>query len=250
MPDDSKPVHTALPLIVPNPDPSAITVDMIRRELSNLEENFIVRLNAIDKATALFEANLTRVPTEVDKQIDHLLRFHDQKFDVQNEKFSSIQTQFRERDVRATASEDAAKVAVNAALQAQKEAAASQNYSNAAAITKSEAATVKQIDGILALLQSNGSALSDKISTINGRLDRGEGNIFGNKESIATSHSSNAQLIAIVAVVVSVIMGAFSLFGGNHSTPAPAATYYPPLYAQPQPQVNAVPIVPAPVPTR
>ena len=75
----------------------------------------------------------------------------------------SIQLQFDERDIRSRASEDAAKIAGNAALQAQKEAAAAQNESNAAAITKSEGVTVKQIDGILALLASNTNSMNDKI---------------------------------------------------------------------------------------
>src|ERR1700722_15004743 len=102
----------------------------------------------MDKAATLFNDNLTRVPTDTDKQIQHLKELHD-------EKFESIQTQFKERDVRSDQDKIAATTAVNAALQAQKEAAASQNESNSAAITKSEAATAKQIDQILLLLGSN-----------------------------------------------------------------------------------------------
>jgi hypothetical protein len=191
---------------IPSPDPSLLTTDQLRRELSSLREIMEARLNAIDKATSLFEANLTRVPTDTDKQIFHLKELHD-------EKFEGIEKQFTERDVRSKAAETAAQVAVNAALQAQKEAAAAQNESNSAAITKSDAGTVKQIDGILALLASSNSALNDKIAVINGRLDRGEGGVNAHSTSQAT-------IIAISAVILTLVIGGFTVLSGPHP-PAP-----------------------------
>lgn len=212
----------------------ALSTAQLLREVNNLREVVETRLNAIDRATNLFQENLTRVPTDTDKQIRHLQELHDEKFfGVKNElqqilsgiqiqladrtvgsndrmagigkdftnrlesSISGIQKQFEERDVRSKAAELAAQVAVGAALQAQKEAAGAQNESNSAAITKSESATVKQIDGILALLNSNSNALNDKIAVINGRLDRGEGSEKG-------SHGSITMIIAVVAVIASV----------------------------------------------
>jgi hypothetical protein len=127
-----------------------------------------------------------------------------------------IQKQFDERDVRSKAAELASQVAVGAALQAQKEAAGAQNESNSAAITKSESATVKQIDGMLALMSSNASALNDKIAVINGRLDRGEGKQTGSSSTIA-------MIIAGVAVMASVV-GVAITFSNNHAQ-APAIYY-------------------------
>lgn len=169
------------------PDPTERTSEQISSAIKSLKEllqqqnqalrqELYTRIDAIDMATKLFNENLTRVPTEVVKQIGHLKELHGSLIE---ERFSGVQKQFDERDIRAKASEDAAKVAVNAALQAQKEAAAAQNDSNAAAITKSESATTKQIDGILALLASNTKAIDEKITGINGRLDRGEGHSKG-----------------------------------------------------------------------
>ena len=195
----------------PIPDPTTLTTDQLRRELAALRDTVETRLDAMDKAAQLFHENLTRVPTDTDKQISHLKELHE-------EKFASIQTQFDERDVRSAASEDAAKVAVNAALQAQKEAAAAQNASNAAAITKSEAATVKQIDGILALLTSNSTALSDKIAVINGRLDRSEG--------VMRNRSANTTTIIAVAAVIATLIGVGAVSLSGH---------------QPPPQIQVVP---------
>jgi hypothetical protein len=119
----------------------------------------------------------------------------------------------RRADIRSQASEDSAKVAVNAALQAQKAAASAQNDSNAAAITKSEAATIKQIDGILALLNSNTIRTNNKIATINARLDRGDGVNKGRQDTRSESRLVTGTMVAIISVAVMAVSVAAGLFG-------------------------------------
>ncbi len=53
-------------------DPSALTTAQLHRELNNLRESILTRLEAMDKAMTLFQDNLTRVPTDTDKQIGNL----------------------------------------------------------------------------------------------------------------------------------------------------------------------------------
>ena len=213
------------PLNVPNPDPSDLTLSMVYHEISNLRQLLEARLDGIDRATEVFQQNLTRVPTEVDKQVLRLRELHDERFsaakEARNGLAEGIQKQFDERDIRSKASELSAQVAVSAALQAQKEAAAAQNDSNAAAISKSEVATTKQIDGILALLASNTKAIDEKISSTVARLDRSE----GGQTSLLGSQSTT---IAIVAIIVSIIVGGFSIAAGfarskESPSPQPAA---------------------------
>ena len=209
---------------IPLPDPSVMTTDQLRREVGALRDTIETRLTAMDKATALLNDNITRVPTDTDKQITRLRELHDEKFaganDARRAMAMGIDKQFSERDIRSAASEDAAKVAVNAALQAQKEAAAAQNSSNTAAIAKSEVATTKQIDSILALLASNNSALNDKMAAVNQRLDRGDG--------VHTGQTGNVtSILAIVAVMASVLGVGIALFnatgrGGGISVAPPA----------------------------
>src|ERR1700683_343801 len=179
---------------IPIPDPSALTTEQFRRELATLRDTLESRLNAMDKASILLNETVPRVPTDTDKQISHLKELHEAKIDAVGVSFGSqltaaasgfqsqlsaaaagIEKQFVERDVRSKAAELAAQVAVGAALQAQKESANAMNESNAVAVAKAEATTVKQIDGILALLTSNTKNIDDKIAVINARLDRGEG---------------------------------------------------------------------------
>lgn len=204
-----------MPSNVPIPDPSVLTTEQLRRELGALRDIIETRLDAMDRSTSVFTENLQRVPTDVDKQVGNLRDLHEQKF-------IGVERQFVERDVRSAGAQTAAQLAVNAALSAQKEAAATQNDAAAAAISKSEIATAKQIDSILALMASNTRAIDDKIASINGRLDRGEG---GQRQE----SSSQSTIIAIAAVVVSLGIGLLAIF--NERTPAASAPQL--LYQQP-----------------
>jgi hypothetical protein len=204
-------VSAQRPYNIPIPDPSLLTTEAIRREMGALRDSLDARLAGMDRASTLLHDQFTKVPNEIERAVQQFER-------LQSERFESIRKQFEERDVRSKAAELAAQVAVGAALQAQKEAAGAQNESNSAAITKSESATVKQIDGILALLNSNGNALSDKIGVINGRLDRGEGHNTGIVGTVAMG-------ISILAAVASVIIAIYSM--SNHSSqPSPVLQSY------------------------
>jgi hypothetical protein len=188
------------------PDPTVLTTEQLTRGLTNLRELLEARIDAVEESAHHRYEDLRRVPTETDRQVSHLKELLD-------EKLASVQKQFDERDIRSRASEDAAKVAVNAALQAQKEAAAAQNDSNAAAITKSEGGTIKQIDGILALLGSNTTGTNDKIVAINARLDRGDGFNKGGHETRAESRLATGAGVAVISVAIMAISVAAGLFG-------------------------------------
>jgi hypothetical protein len=196
--------------------------DTEKRNQIAIETALTARMDTLEE----LRARLARMPKEWSEDIGHLRG-------IQNEKFDSVQRQFDERDSRAEASEKAAKLAVDAALSAQKEAAAAQNASNAAAIQKSEAATTKQLDGILALLGQNNNSLNDKIVAITGRLDRNEGKDTGQGRSQAT-------LIAVAAVVVSVVVGGFAISnsfrisGQSYPSPGPTGSVTVPIPATPR----------------
>src|ERR1700738_587069 len=138
----------------PIPDPTVLTTQQLLRELNNLKEIMYTRLDAMDKAMGIFSDNITRVPTDTDKQISHLKELHD-------EKFKSISIQFAERDTRTEQTSRDSKVAVDAALQAAKEAVGEQNKSSALAIAKSEASTTKQIDQLGTNIQNGNKAVDN-----------------------------------------------------------------------------------------
>lgn len=157
-PGDSRPV----------PDPTLLTGQLIAREVGMLRELLETRLNAMDKAMALFQESITRVPTDVDKQVGHLKQLHEEKFD-------GVQKQFSERDVRVEQTSRDSKVAIDAALQAAKEAVGQQTQASDRAIAKSETATSKQLDQLAVQIQTETRALDGKIGDLKERLTLIEG---------------------------------------------------------------------------
>ena len=178
-------------------------IAVLHSEVALLKELLLTRMNAMDKAVDLFQQNLTRVPTDVDRQIatvkelfssklqcmeeaeDELRKMSGKWIDAGSailhlrelceEKFASIAIQFRERDTRSEQTQKDSKVAVDTALQAAKESVGEQNKSSALAIAKSEASTSKNIDQIGVMIGSTNTATTDKIDDIKQRLTLLEG---------------------------------------------------------------------------
>jgi hypothetical protein len=123
---------------------------------------------------------------------------------LHEEKFRSVAIQFVERDTRTEQTSRDSKVAVDAALQAAKEAVGEQNKSSAMAIAKSEAATTKQIDQIGVIIQTNTAGFNDKIDDIKSRLTiiegkaTGAGNLWGIIVGVAGLVSAAAVIISIL----------------------------------------------------
>jgi len=159
---------------------------------------FEARLNGMDKAITLLQDIADKLPLQIDSKVRNLERFHE-------EKFESVQTQFRERDVRSERESKDNKVAVDAALQAAKEAVTEQNKSNAVAQSKSEASFTKQIDQISTFITSAVKGLDDKINDLKERFSTGQGVIQEKKDHVVVQQGSNANMIAIAAAVAGVI---------------------------------------------
>lgn len=140
---------------------------MVQRFL-NMDKLFVER----DKLLQQVHDFIEKSPGVIKEAVGHLR-------EVTEEKFVSIQTQFRERDTRSEQSSKDSKVAVDAALQAAKEAVGEQNKSSALAISKSEAATTKQIDALNTVMSTMEKGLDDKIDDLRNRITGMEGNSKG-----------------------------------------------------------------------
>ena len=181
-------------------DPTLLTVESLRREIEwvrqesawikdTLHNEFVGMQRAVD----LLQSNADKSPT-----IGELHSKHEQMF-------RNIEVQFAERDTRTEQTAKDSKVAVDAALQAAKEAVGEQNKSSAAAIQKSEASTTKQIDGIISLIQANGQGVTDKIDDIKSRLTIIEGKALGGSDNMAGIISIVSGIAALMAIVVAII---------------------------------------------
>lgn len=220
--------------IEPKSDPTALTTRQLHREVETLKEAIDVamghkrrsidrventqiripveidkaidhlrgfietRLDAMDKATALQQAILDRAPQVIEEKINALERLHE-------EKFQSIQTQFKERDTRTEQSSKDSKVAVDAALQAAKEAVGEQNKSSALAISKSEVSTIKQIDQIGSLLTAQVKNSDDKFSDLKDRLTLIEGRGSGVRDILGWIIGGIGLVATVVMAVVMVL---------------------------------------------
>lgn len=176
------------------PDPSYLTTQQLLRETSALKEIIEARLDGGDKAINLLQAATDRFPQFVDSAVRQLQGLHE-------EKFRSIAVQFSERDTRTEQTSRDSKVAVDAALQAAKEAVGEQNKSSALAIAKSETATTKQIDQIGAIIATTAKGVDDKIDDIKARIAAIEGHSKGTGDSWGFIVGAGGVVVAIIAVI-------------------------------------------------
>lgn len=189
---------------IPMPDPSVLTTEQLLREIANLKEILEARFKSMDKATELTHEIATRIPEDTRIKISHLKA-------LQDEKFSSIDKQFEERDIRTDQASRAGSEALAAALQAAKELVGAQGEASAAAAVKSETSFTKQIDQIGTIISTLEKALDGRITELKERIDRGEGTTVGARDTRIeyrdndnNKQSSNGNYIAIAAIVVSV----------------------------------------------
>jgi hypothetical protein len=190
-------------------DPTALTTQQLLREISTTREivetficgvnqNISTRIDGMDKAVELLQTATDRTPNMVSAAIERLQELHE-------EKFQSIATQFTERDTRTEQTSRDSKVAVDAALQAAKEAVGEQNKSNALAIAKSEATFTKQIDQIGVLISTMQKGIDDKIDDIKTRLQAIESRKVGEGEMRRSVGDVMGYLIGGVGMIVAIV---------------------------------------------
>ena len=201
--------------VIPNPDPSSITSEAIDRRVTNAERVIGARIDGMEKAVGVFQGDLTRVPTQLDRAIDSLRSLLEarqegasavieqrldgmdkaielfQKFtdrtpeyvrdqvthlrELHEAGFDSVKTQFALLKQATEQLDLANKTAIAAALQAQKESAGETQKSSQAAIAKSENSTSEAIKALTATFNTAIAGASARIDDVKSRLDRGEG---------------------------------------------------------------------------
>jgi hypothetical protein len=192
----------------PDPDPTLLTTEQLLRSIASLREE---SKQWVDALQLLLEAKIAG------------------KDNFYSEKFDSIQTQFKERDIRTDQTASQVKLAVDAALQAQKEAAGEQAKSFSAATSKSETAMNKQIEG-----------LDGKITDVKDRLNRIEAVNAGmtytrsdSQQEIALRQHSSQNTISTVAAIASVMAVLISLGVALYTSSRSASVVYPGSQQQP-----------------
>jgi hypothetical protein len=189
--------------IVPNPDPSALTGAAIDRAVSNavtIQDAKVsainIRIEGMEKAVTVFQADLTRVPTQLDRAILSLRELLESivgglqnqvngRIDtldaVTTEKFVGVGSQFAERDTRTDQRAGDTKLAVDAAFAAAKEATA-----------KIETGFTKQIDAMSNIIDTKTSNLAGGMSDLKERLTALEARTQGISSGRTDTRAENA----------------------------------------------------------
>jgi hypothetical protein len=211
----------------PYQDGAALTLDAVRREITSLDQRIAVRLDGIDKATEVFQANLTRVPTEVDKAVSHAKSLHSAELsglrELVMEKFQGIGTQIKERDTQSERTARDIKAAVDAAFAAAKEAVGEQNKSNALANQKNEANFTKQLDALGDLVRTMTGGLNDKIDDAKARLTAIESKGAGKDQGLAIGWVVFAVLAGLAISGIGIVVA----FKSGSTPAAPQIVYLP-----------------------
>ena len=199
--------------MVPEPDPSTLTTAQLLREIEILRGSIDDKVEARQRemlvAQELSEAKL-RGEIELTAQ----------RFDAFTGQLELIERQRVEQ-------KSDTKAAVDAALIAQKEAVQEQTIASGLSIAKSEAATAKQLDqqsvtfttaisGVTKNSSDQKDAFNVSIADLKerlGALDLKVGGIESNKqgaqETRVEHRATNTQMIAIAAIIASVLGGLF-----------------------------------------
>jgi hypothetical protein len=215
-------------------NPSQITQAAIGKAIDAAVAVVTARIDAMQKAQDLFQADLTRVPTTVDRQVTGLRELLEQRFlgiekeamnfrdglaarhaavkeetntlkelisekiqalaSVVNERFTAVAAQFSERDTRTDQRAGDTKLAVDAAFAAAKEATA-----------KIEAGFTKQIDAMNNIIDNKTANLSSGISDLKDRLTAMENRTVGMSANREIAREDNKDSRSVIAVVVSIM---------------------------------------------
>jgi tetrahydromethanopterin S-methyltransferase subunit B len=149
--------------LLPVPDPTERTVQQLLREIASLKEIVWTRLDAMDKAINLLQRTQDKSPTIAELNMKC------------EERFRSIDIQFKERDTRMAEDKRDNKVNIDTALEAQKEAVAEQNKSFTTATSKSEANFSKQLDSLNDKIEAKSLSDARAMTDLKDRVNRSEG---------------------------------------------------------------------------
>ena len=193
------------------PDPTVLTTQAIDARVTELQKLLEARLDGYDRATKLLEDNVNRVPTLLDREIA-------QTTALSAEKFAGIDQRFKDLGTRTDQDKTASTTAVNAALSAQKEAAAAQEVSNETAINKSEAGFTKEIDGLKTLMGTNKDSTNIQINDLIARLNRSETATATTHDVRTDDRLNTGSIVGLVGGAVGILSLLLAFFNSRRPT--------------------------------
>ena len=206
----------------PDPDPTKLTTDALRREIDALRTLIDQRISATE---SLFETKITLgreggmalkeyfvaqfddMKALMQCQLNALDQETRQLASVRNEKFNTVQTQFDLIERQRVENKADTKAAVDAALAAAKEAVKEQTTASDRAITKSETATSEQLKQMNVTFTTAVQGISQPISDLKDRVTALESVRIGGKENVAAMYA----LVGLIVTIALLAVGAIAL---------------------------------------
>lgn len=200
--------------------------DSIEREIRNVTALFAARFEGLEKNVTSFQADLVRVPTALDRAILALRELLEVRIarnaDVTMQQFNRIDqllverdkrvdSMLIERDKRLDQSTVSSSLAIAAALQAQKEAAAETQKASNIAIAKAEVATADSIKQLQTLFQTAIGGLTTQVSDVKSRMDKGEAGLLVSKEAKVDYREDRHQDRSFAFNTLGAVLGAGAL---------------------------------------
>lgn len=187
-------------------DPTALTRLALDKETAGVYALLSERIKAIEETAATFRSDLKQVPTETDRAITSLTNVIDGKFALVNEKFNSVEEQFRLRDIAVKDASTQTALALSAALEAAKEAVGKQNTDSELAVSKMESMFTRQIEQQATQIATSVKSLETQISDLKERLAGQENRVQG----VRTGHSDGREIWAIIAGAIFIALGLYN----------------------------------------
>jgi hypothetical protein len=211
-----------------------VTRELFESRLHDVESRLTERIDAMDKASSVLAADITRTPTLLQSAIRSLTELEDVKFSGLKElgetQFAAVDQRFVDLRDRTTEDKRVAQEALVAALAAAKELVGKQNEFSAAAIGKSEANTTTTIEQNRQLADANFAGLARQvldlkdslalwrqdmmtaISTLRTELAQVQTARLTVHESKTDTRVVTTIAIAAVGLVVTIIVAAVSIY--------------------------------------
>lgn len=203
------------------PDPTIATKDAVALAVT-AERDYVdgqlevlrERLAGIDRATELRLGGIEGIPQQIEEKVRHLA-------DLMDEKFESVQTQFKERDTRSEREARDNKLAVDAAFAAQEKQAVAQQDANTEKIDKSERSTSDTIKTNQELSRATTDALTkslDEVKLTVAALVAAKAGVTEQRVEQRAGTSSVYGLIGAVAVLIFVSLALYAASRGGAAT--------------------------------
>jgi len=212
----------------PSPDPTVATNDAVERAVRS-ERDYVdgeigkiqVRLEGMDKATALRWPRVDNFGEEIKKEVAHLQ-------DLMDEKINGIKDALAVAEILRVEQKNDSTTGLAAALSAQKELAAAENTSNKLAIAKSEQSTSETIKTNQVANKATTDALTKSLDEVKLSITRIEATKagVGEQKQAERGHQTDTRqgyglALSVLGAVVAVIVLSMSVYAGLRASASP-----------------------------